>query len=33
MRLINAGKLSFHCNYGGDCSGDISHCQESVIMC
>ena len=28
MKLINADKLSFHCNYGGDCSGDISHCQE-----
>lgn len=28
MRLINADKLSFHCNYEGDCSGDISHCQE-----
>lgn len=28
MRLIDADKLSFHCNYEGDCSGDISHCQE-----
>lgn len=27
MRLINADKLSFHCNYEGDCSEDISHCQ------
>lgn len=28
MRLIDADKLSFYCNYEGDCSGDISHCQE-----
>lgn len=28
MRLIDADKLSFHCNYEDDCSGDISHCQE-----
>lgn len=28
MRLIDADKLSFHGNYEGDCSGDISHCQE-----
>lgn len=28
MRLINADKLSSRCNYEGDCSGDISHCQE-----
>ena len=27
MRLIDADKLSFHCNYEGDCSGNISHCQ------
>ena len=27
MRLIDTDKLSFHCNYEGDCSGDISHCQ------
>ena len=28
MRLIDADKLSFRCNYEGDCSADISHCQE-----
>lgn len=28
MRLIDVDKLSFHCNYEGDCSADISHCQE-----
>lgn len=28
MRLIDADKLNFYCNYEGDCSGDISHCQE-----
>lgn len=28
MRLIDADKLSFYCNYEGDCSGDISRCQE-----
>ena len=28
MRLIDADKLSFHCNYERDCSADISHCQE-----
>lgn len=28
MRLIDADKLNFHCNYNGDCSGDISHCKE-----
>lgn len=28
MRLIDANKLNFHCNYNGDCSGDISHCKE-----
>lgn len=27
-RLIDAGKLNFHCNYNGDCLGDISHCKE-----
>lgn len=27
-RLIDAGELNFHCNYNGDCSGDISHCKE-----
>lgn len=27
-RLIDADKLNFHCNYNGDCSGDISHCKE-----
>ena len=28
MRLIDVDKLNFHCNYDGDCSGDISHCKE-----
>lgn len=28
MRLINTDKLSFYCNYEGNCSGDISYCQE-----
>lgn len=28
MRLIDADELNFHCNYNGDCSGDISHCKE-----
>lgn len=28
MKLIDADKLNFHCNYNGDCSGDISHCKE-----
>lgn len=28
MRMIDADKLNFHCNYNGDCSGDISHCKE-----
>ena len=28
MRLIDANKLNFHCNYNGDCLGDISHCKE-----
>lgn len=28
MRLIDADRLNFHCNYNGDCSGDISHCKE-----
>ena len=28
MRLIDADKLNFYCNYEGDCSGDILHCQE-----
>ena len=27
-RLIDAEKLNFHCNYNGDCSGDVSHCKE-----
>lgn len=27
-RLIDADKLNFHCNYDGDCTGDISHCKE-----
>ena len=27
MRLIDADKLNFYCNYEGDW-GDISHCQE-----
>lgn len=27
-RLIDTGKLNFHCNYNGDCLGDISHCKE-----
>lgn len=26
--LIDTDKLNFHCNYNGDCSGDISHCKE-----
>lgn len=26
--LIDASKLNFHCNYNGDCLGDISHCKE-----
>lgn len=28
MRLIDVDKLNFHCNYNGDCLGDISHCKE-----
>jgi len=27
-RLIDAEKMNFHCNYNGDCSGDVSHCKE-----
>ena len=28
MRLIDANNISFHCNYDGDCTGDIEDCKE-----
>ena len=28
MRLIDADNISFHCNYDGDCTGDIEDCKE-----
>lgn len=28
MRLIDADNINFHCNYDGDCTGDIDDCKE-----
>lgn len=28
MRLIDADNINFHCNYDGDCTGDIDSCKE-----
>ena len=28
MRLIDADNVNFHCNYDGDCTGDIYSCKE-----
>ena len=28
MRLVDADKLNYYCNFEGDCSGNISQCQE-----
>lgn len=28
MRLIDKDNISFHCNYDGDCTGDIEDCKE-----
>lgn len=28
MKLINADNINFHCNYNGDCTGDIEDCKE-----
>ena len=28
MRLIDADNINFHCNYDGDCTGDIDNCKE-----
>lgn len=28
MRLIDADNINFHCNYDGDCTGDINDCKE-----
>ena len=28
MRLIDADNINFHCNYDGDCTGDIDDCKK-----
>ena len=28
MRLIDADNINFHCNYDGNCTGDIDDCKE-----
>ena len=28
MRLIDADNINFHCNYDGDCPGDIDDCKK-----
>ena len=28
MRLIDADNVNFHCNYDGDCTGDIYSCKK-----
>lgn len=28
MRLIDTDNIFFHCNYDGDCTGDIDDCKE-----